>query len=329
MNSPSRSPVVIELTRAHGVESSHIVDIVISDRSRVHESWGEPDRPVIARSAIKSVQALPLITTGAADAFDVSDDELALACSSHSAEAHHVKLVRAWLARLSLGEDDLECGPGRPIGQEAAADAIRAGCAAASILNCCSGKHTGFLTTAVHLGEQTTGYVDRHHPVQQRVEQAVGLMTGVDLHSEEGGIDGCGIPVFALPLRRLALAMARLVDPVDLDDVTAAACRRLTALLPSRTQLTSGAGQSEPQLAAAAAETVILKGGAEGVFMAALPDRGIGIALKVRDGAERAADEAIWGLLDQLGAMKSPTPDHPVLNKAGREVGVCRAVFPR
>ncbi len=301
---------------------------MISDRSTIHNSWGEPDRPVIPRSAIKSVQALPLLTTGAAEAFNVSDDELALACSSHSAEPRHVAMVRSWLERVGLSEDDLECGPGRPIGQDAAANAIRAGLPTAPILNCCSGKHTGFLTTAVHLGEATGGYIHRHHPVQRRIEQAIALMTGVDLRDQVSGIDGCGIPVFALPLRLLALAMARLVDPVDLDYGTAAACRRLSSLLPSRTHLTSGADQSEPDIAAAASETVILKGGAEGVFMAALPNRGLGIALKARDGADRAADEAIWAVLDRLEALKAPAPDHPILNKAGTEVGVCRAAFP-
>jgi len=322
------SPAIVELTRAGVVESSHIVDIVVIDRERSHESWGDPDQPVISRSAIKSIQVLPLITTGAADAFGVSDDELALACSSHNADDAQVEMVRSWLGRIGLGEDDLECGADMPTGEAAAIAMIRDGCTATPILNCCSGKHTGFLTTAVHLGETPAGYVQRKHPVQQRVERAVATMTGVELHKSVSGIDGCGIPVFPIALLNLALAMARLVDPVDLDDDTAAACRRITTLLPSRSHLVSGAGRIEVSLAAAVNQPLIAKTGAEGVFMAALPDQGLGIALKARDGSERATHEAIWGVLDRLGALSEPPAETLVFNKTGRQVGIRRLVLP-
>jgi len=326
---PLHPPATVEVTRAEGVESVHIVDIVVTDRDGSLESWGEPERPVIPRSAIKSTQALPLITTGAADAFEMSDDELALACSSHSGEPDHVEMVRSWLQRIGLTEADLECGTDRPIGDDAAADAIRAGCATASVFNCCSGKHTGFLSTAVHLGEDPLGYIQRGHPVQQRVERSMAAMTGVDLTEHVSGIDGCGIPVFAIPLKHLALAMARLVDPVDLPDDLAAACQRLATILPERSHFVSGTGRTETKLAAAASEPLIAKSGAEGVFMAALPERGLGITLKARDGATRAAEQAIWGVLDLLGALSEPLCDEPVLNKAGVPAGVIRTVLPQ
>ncbi len=326
---PLHSPAVVEFTRAERIESAHIVDIVVTDRGGSFESWGDPDRLVIPRSAIKSLQALPLISTGAADAFDVSDNELALACASHSAEADHVSMVAAWLERIGRSESDLECGSDRPIDASAAADALLSGGPTAPIFNCCSGKHTGFLTVAQHLGHRSTGYIERRHPVQQLVEHALSTMTGIDLHDHTSGIDGCGIPVFAIPLRLLALAMARLVDPVDLPDDTAAACRRLVDVLPSRSHLVSGSGRAEERLAAAVDTPLIAKSGAEGVLMAALPERGLGVALKARDGASRAAKQAIWGVLDRLGALSEPPVDQPLVNKAGRQVGVGRTVLPR
>lgn len=329
MKPPRHSPATVEVTRADVVESDHIIDIVVTDSTGSFESWGDPDHRVIPRSALKSVQALPLITSGAADAFNLSDDELALACSSHSGEADHVAMVRSWLGRIGLGEQDLECGLDRPISDVAAATAIVDGCAMASVFNCCSGKHSGFLTTAVHLGEDPTGYIHRSHRVQQRVERAVSQLTGVDLSVHESGVDGCGIPVFAIPLKNLALAMSRLVDPVDLPDDLAAACSHLTATLPSRSHFVSGTGRTETMLAAAVNQPLIAKSGAEGVFMAALPDQGLGIALKAHDGATRAAEQAIWGVLDRLGVLSEPLDDSPITNKAGTPAGVRRVVLPR
>jgi len=197
------------------------------------------------------------------------------------------------------------------------------------VFNCCSGKHTGFLTTAIHLGEDPAGYIERDHPVQQRIERIVSQMTGVDLAERASGLDGCGIPVFAIPLKRLALAMARLVDPAGLPDDLAVACNRLADLLPSRSNFVSGTGRTETKLAAAVSEPLIAKSGAEGVFVAALPERGLGIALKVRDGADRAAHQMIWGVLDRFGALRHPLEDTPISNKAGAHVGVQRIVLPR
>ncbi len=323
------SPIIIEVTRPDEVESFHVVDAVISSREGPTGVWGDPGRRVFARSAIKSIQAIPLITSGAADAFDVTDDELALMCSSHSAETAHVEMIESWLTRVGLTAAALECGDDRPKDQAAAEAAVRAGRASAPIFNVCSGKHTGFLALAVHLGEDPRHYIRRDHPAMQRVEDTVSTMTSFDLRPLESGNDGCGIPVFAIPLENLALGMARLVDPVELDDPTATACRRLVGALPSRSHLVSGTGRCEVELAESASEPFIAKSGAEGVFMAALPRRGLGIALKVRDGASRAAEEAIRAVLHHMGALAGPLTDTPIDNKAGLRVGVRRAVLPR
>jgi len=313
--------LTIEVHRGDIVESEHEVNAVVASANAIVETWGDPTAPTIARSAIKSVQAIPLITSGAADAFSLADTELGLACASHNAEPRHLEAVSAWLDRIGLGPAALECGPSRPIG-EAAADALIAdGQAFEPIHNCCSGKHTGFLSIAQHLGFDPTGYIELDHPVQKMVTDAVETFTGMDLGDARRGIDGCGIPVFAIPLANLATAMARIADPSDVPDEMADAARRLASALPGAAYWVSGTDRAEVQIAEAATEPIIAKTGAEGVFMAALPERGLGIALKVRDGARRGAELAIGAVLHRLGAVAEPVPQPPILNTLGDPVG--------
>ena len=317
----------IEVRRGDVVESVHRVHAVIADRNGSLSSWGDRQRPTIPRSAIKSIQALPIVTTGAADALAVTQNELALACASHSGEPEHVKAVLGWLDRLGLSEADLECGPDVPMGTDAKKEFYASGREPSPIYNCCSGKHAGFLTVARHLGHGTVGYVERSAQVQQLVTEAIGSLTGLDLSEAPWGHDGCGIPVFALPLERLAFAMARLVDPVDLHDDLAAAAERLVEAA-QRAFWVSGTDRTEVAVTDAALEPVVLKTGAEGVFMVGLPERGVGLALKVADGASRAARaavRAVLGHLDVLDADASGTP--PLRNKAGREVGELRPLL--
>ncbi len=306
------------------VESTHQIHAVISDRSGRLQAWGWRERPTIARSAIKSIQAIPLVTSGAADALSVSEEELALACSSHSGEPEHIEAVDGWLSRIELSEVDLECGPDVPIGIQALEQFHASGAQPSSIYNCCSGKHTGFLSLARHLGVPTEGYIKPGHEVQRRVTAAVEIMTGVALDDQQPGIDGCGIPVFAIALQRLAYAMARLVDPVDLDGDLAATTERMVDAA-SRSFWVSGTDRTEMEISDAATEPVVTKGGAEGVFMAGLPDRGLGIALKATDGSARASRFAIKALLRHLDVIPALDGGQPILNKAGDVSGQMRA----
>lgn len=278
------------------------------------------------RSAVKSIQVLPLLTSGAADAFSVSDDELALACSSHGAETEHVDAVSAWLTRIGCSVDDLECGPSRPLTPTAARALDAAGQHITRIHNCCSGKHSGFLTLAAHHGADSDwelpGYLAPSHPVQLAVRDAQAALTGVDLASQTPVVDGCGIPVFRFPLGSLAQAMARMVTPGAVPAPYQDAATRIAAVLPSRAFLVSGTGRAEQVLTDAATEPLIIKGGAEGVSLAALPDRGIGIALKAADGSLRGVDEAMAALLHHLGVVPNPITVHgPIRNAAGDAVG--------
>lgn len=319
-------PIVVNVRRGGAIESTHRVHAVVATPHHVEAGWGNVEHPTMPRSAIKSIQLLPMLVSGAAGAYDVTDDEVALAASSHGAEDIHVTGVRRWLERIGLDESMLECGASDPITASAARALYRSGGQPLPIHNCCSGKHTGFLTLARHFAADPAfglpGYLAPTHGVQRLVRAAQSTLTGVDLDAQTPVIDGCGIPVFRFPLVALAQGMARLVTGDGLPDELAAAAARVTEALPSRSLLVSGTGRAEHVLTAAATEAVILKGGAEGVFMGALPQRGIGLALKCEDGSRRGADEALAALLHLLGVTPSRISlDSPLRNRAGTEVG--------
>jgi len=310
-----RPPLAVEATRGRLVESRHLVDaVVIEAGGRIVEAWGEVDRPVYPRSACKPLQALPLLETGAADAFGLTDREIALACASHNGEPAHVEAVLAWLGRAGLSDDDLECGAHMPRQEPVLAAFAKSGAALRQAHNNCSGKHAGMLTTAVHLGEPTKGYIGREHPVQRRVAATMAELCGVALGAF--GIDGCGIPTFALPLRNLALGMARLPERP--------AGRRILQAMIAEPYMVAGQGRACTELMQAAGGAAALKTGAEGVYMAALPAQGLGLALKARDGAGRAAEVAVAELLTRLGALPEGFAQRPLRSVRGLAVGELR-----
>ncbi len=313
----------LRVTRRRGThdESFHLVDAVLCDADgRVHRMWGSGAIDVMARSAIKTIQALPLFTTGAVDALGISDTEVALACSSHSASSGHVAAVGAWLDRIGL-PDGLECGPDLPLGVSARAEWLGAGRGAERIANCCSGKHAGFLTVATRLGVDPAGYLAAEHPVMRRVIDTVAAATDLDVVSAPWGSDGCGIPTFALPLDRQAMAMARLVSARFGDDDLDAAAPRLVAAHLGRAWWVAGDDRPEVFIEAHATEPVVAKGGADGVFFAALPERALGLALKVRSGSDLAAEHAIVHLLAELDAIDASGWNAEFTNKDGAPAG--------
>ncbi len=317
-------PIRVVLTRDVD-ESEHVVDAVVRTVDAVVAVHGDADRRVIPRSALKPIQVIPLIHSGAADAFVVTPEEIALAAASHSAEIAHVEAVEAWLNRIGLDESFLECGSARPLSSEEADRRIAAGESFTPVHNCCSGKHAGFLTIAKHLGVDPSGYIEREHPVQQLVRESIETFTGISLSGASSGVDGCGIPTFALPLDALAKSMAQLVRPERLDENLHSAAHRVVDALASHPFWMSGSNRREVQLCAAASEPLVIKTGAEGVFMAALPERGMGIALKTHDGATRAAELAIAAVLESLEVIPSGHAVATVTNAAGTVVGTMQA----
>lgn len=297
-------PVLVEVTRGAMTESRHRGHaIVVDPTGHVVRAWGDAEALVYPRSSIKPIQALPLVESGAADAFDLDDAELALACASHQAEPRHVDTVTAWLKRIGLTVDDLECGPQTPSGRKAARALFAAGNEPAPVHNNCSGKHSGMLTTAIHLGEPTRNYVALGHPVQQRILGIFETMCGLDLSTAPRGIDGCSVPVFGMPLGNLALGMARFADPTNQPEARQRAAARLRRAMAAEPFMVHGSGTFVTEFMTAAGEAVLVKGGAEGMFTAALPDHGLGVAVKIEDGAARASEVAMANILHSLGVF--------------------------
>jgi len=328
----SANPVLIEVTRGPAVESRHRGAFAVVDAAgKIVWAAGDAQMPVYPRSVAKPLQALPLIETGAADRFNLSDKELALACASHKGEPSHVAAVEAWLARVGLDASCLGCGVQAPRTAEAAEKVIRDGTPLNAAYHNCSGKHTGFLCTCVACGDPVPGYIEPGHPAQKRVTQVLAEMTGCDLSRAPFGRDGCGIPVYLMPLESLALGMARLADPSKLPEVRAHASNRLLNAMASEPFYVNGTGGFTTEVMLAAPQTVRIKGGAEGVYAAALPTMGLGVALKIDDGAMRAAECAMARILQGLGCFSGdreerlgPFLSPLIMTNAGREAGAIR-----
>ena len=325
----NEKPVVIEVTRGAMVESRHLgAAAIMRPDGKVVESWGDIDAPVMARSAIKPIQAIPLVESGAADRFGLTDTQLSLACASHNAEPRHVAAVREWLARVGLSEADLECGAHAPTRLAMFERFLREGAPLTPAFNNCSGKHTGFLTTAVHLGEPTKGYIAAGHPVQRRIAAIYGELGRFDPSRAPSGSDGCGIPTLGVPLRAMATAMAAMADPSRLKQSRVAAIVRIRAAMNAEPFFMAGTGRFCTRVNGALAGVAQIKTGAEGVYCGMLPTLGLGVALKIWDGATRASEVAMASILRHLGVLDArhyaDALNPPVLSAVGARIGDIR-----
>jgi L-asparaginase II len=326
------NPVLVEVTRGTVVESRHRGAIAVVDsRGRRRAAWGDADAVVFPRSAVKPLQALPLVESGAAARFDVSDRELALACASHGGEPEHVDIARAWLARLGLAEEDLICGAQPPLTTAAAEALVRAGRQPSRLHNNCSGKHLGFLTLAMHLGAPAAGYGDPDHPAQRRVHDVLAEMGDTDLSSAPVAGDGCGVPVLGMPLAAIALAFARLADTLALPRQRAEAARKVISAMVAHPYLVGGSDRFDTLMLEGGGGAILVKGGAEGVCAVAILERGLGIAIKIDDGAKRAAETVMAALLARYCEEHVPVRQmviefrqRPVLDTRGLPAGQIR-----
>ncbi|MDE0928211.1 MAG: asparaginase [Acidimicrobiales bacterium] len=312
----SNEPLKVELTRAGIVESVHLVDAVVVDTAgQVQETWGDFARHTLPRSATKPLQALPLVETGAADAFNLSTVELSMSCASHNGEASHVATVEAWLAKVGSGQEDLACASHPHSEPRLIADDYCSGLPT-PVSNNCSGKHSGFITLMRHEGVEVDGYLAPEHPLHRDyITPMLAEMCHFDPAGQEPGIDGCGVPVWAIPLTGLATGWANLPGRP--------AGRRLLDAMIAEPFYMAGTGRSCTRINTEGQGRAIVKTGAEGVFCGTLPDQGLGIALKVHDGGARASGAAAAWLLHQLGALDFDGTDE-VTNHAGRVVGEIR-----
>ncbi len=323
------NPVLINVTRSGFVESIHRGAVCVIDaEGETVLAAGNIGRPILPRSAIKPLQAIPFIEDGAADVWRSAGEELALACASHSGDPVHMRTARAWLHRLGLPEAVLACGPHLPLGHMSAVRMEAAGEAPSRLHNNCCGKHLAMIATALHNGQPLEGYARPDHPVQQRIRETLGEMTDADLSDAAVAVDGCGVPCWAIPLEAIARAFARFGDTRGMPVPRQSAIRRLKVAMVSHPEHVAGSDRFDTALIRRKGNGLIAKTGAEGVYAAALPYFGLGVALKIDDGARRAAEVAMAAVLrylelldDRDWAALSPYVEPPIRNTAGDIVG--------
>lgn len=320
------NPVLIELTRGPLVESLHSGALALArSNGELVVSIGDVKRPVFPRSAVKAFQCLPVIESGAADRFEFGDREIALCCASHSGTEAHATLAASMLARAKLDQSALGCGAHEPM-LEAAARALAASGAKPSALhNNCSGKHAGMCACAVHNRENPAGYWRPDHPVQQRIVKVLREFTGEELGADVRGVDGCSAPNWAIPTASLAAAFAAFITAEGPGKAHRAVSVRITKAAWAAPDMVAGPGRLDTVVMERAPGRVFIKTGAEGVYCGAIPHLGLGFAVKIDDGAKRAAEAVIVALLNRLvpetKGLGGPTR---FKNFSGIEVGETR-----
>ena len=302
------NPELVHALRGGIVESAHRGALAVVDaEGALVLALGDIARPVFPRSAVKVLQALPLVAGGAAERFGLDDAELALACASHGGEPGHVETALGMLRKAGLDEAALECGAHWPSHEGSARALAAAGHTPSALHNNCSGKHAGFVCLGCGLAgragaaDAVRGYIGADHAVMREVTAALQRTTGFDLAGAARGTDGCSIPTYAIPLRHLAHAFAKVATGRGLDADDARAAARLRAAVARAPQMVAGSGRFDTRVMARFGERVFCKVGAEGVYCAALPGPGLGIALKMDDGnTARAAEVTMAALLERL-----------------------------
>lgn len=298
------NPLHVQVSRGEAIESEHLVDAVIVDvKGKIIEAFGKVDSIVYPRSAIKMIQALAFVESGAVEKFNLTEKEISLACASHDAQDIHITTVRAWLDRLDLGSDNLECGAHKPYDEKAAEALIRQGKKPERVHNNCSGKHSGIISTCVCLEENPKGYSHYDHPAQIRLRKLLSELSGLDYSHSPWGIDGCGIPTYAIPLLSIAQSMACLLPGAPVTNVRTIASERILKAIRQYPEMISGEGGLCTEVVRASRGRSIIKTGAEGVYTALIPEKGIALALKCRDGGSRASQVSVLHLLQNLGGV--------------------------
>ena len=334
------NPILVEALRGGIVESAHRGAVAVMDADgTVHTQLGDIERPIFPRSAVKVLQALPLVESGAADRWQLSNEELALACASHGGEPHHASTAAAMLAKVGLDADALECGTHWPYNDASTKALAATGQEPSALHNNCSGKHAGFACLGCMLAGDSdrraflSGYVKPEHPVMREVTAALQSTTGYDLAHAARGTDGCSIPTYAVPLRHLARAFARVGTGVGLSAGHKRAAQRLRAAVAAAPYMVAGSGRFDSRVMALLGDRVFCKVGAEGVYCAALPALGLGVAAKMDDGnTARACEVVMAALICRLLPMSaeeqqtlSELADLKLSNWNGIEVGRLRA----
>lgn len=299
----SRTPLMVEVTRGPIVESLHqVMAVVTNELGSVTHYWGNPQYLTLPRSAIKMLQVLPLIESGAADKFNLEAKHIALACGSHRGEKDHLQALSQWMEKTGIPESQLICGPHLPYDEKSAQEFLRRGQSPTALCNNCAGKHLALISTCLHKGEDPTGYEKYEHIAQKRLRKVLTEMVKVD-HSKVGhGVDGCGIPTYGVALQSLAVGMSSLINPKE-NPTRKAASQRVLDAVRSHPYYVAGSDNFVTAVIEKSQGRAIIKSGAEGVVCGVLPEKRVAFALKASDGGARAAQVAAATLLLQLGGL--------------------------
>ncbi len=331
--------LMAEITRGDLVESRHLGHVVVVDGNMDVVAWaGDPDTRMFFRSSAKPFQAIPLVASGAADAYCFTPEELALASASHNATERHQAVVSSMLTKAGLHESDLQCGIAPPLDEEEKAR-VTLGLTQPTLIQCeCSGKHAGMLATCRHRGWPTEDYLDPGHPLQQEIRAILALACGVPGDTFDLAIDGCSLPTFGAPIRAFATAYAVLADPDgarwDGPPPYRVALHRLREAIVRHPELVSGEGEIDTTIMRVTEAKVVAKLGAEGLLCMAIPDRRFGVAISDSGGSERGLGPGAVAVLGELGLVDDGVLTAltealcpPVKNFAGRPVGEIRQVL--
>jgi L-asparaginase II len=326
----------VTVTRGGIVESRHEASVAIWEKGRLTVDVGDTARPVFLRSAAKPFQAMAFVLSGAADRFGATEEELAVVCASHGAEEYHLDAVRSLQAKGGIDPSALQCGAHPPACTRASVALARSGGKPGVLHNNCSGKHTGMVLTAKHMGWPVEVYLEMNHPLQVENRRNLAVFAGMDAAAVALGIDGCSAPNFALPLANSAAAFARLAEPdASIPPAHAAAARRIARAMMAFPRQVAWEGEGDAALMGAAPGKIVSKLGAEGVQGVGVPGRGLGLALKVEDGSARArlpltvALLRAAGIFDEAAAARVGPPADTVLrNHRGTEVGRIEITLP-
>ncbi|MEP6945082.1 MAG: asparaginase [Acidobacteriota bacterium] len=327
------SEILANVIRGETVESIHRGHfIVIDGAGRTIASAGDPSTVTFFRSACKSLQAMPFITSGAADRFGFSEDEIALAVASHSGERIHVETAARMLAKAGLAESDLRCGTHLPFNEAEAHRMIAAGEKPTQLHNNCSGKHAGMLAFAKHIGADLASYESPANSVQVAILDSVARFTEIPAAQIATGVDGCAAPNFAVPIAAMAKSFINLLSPpASFDKSTRSACGRIVAAMLRYPELVGGTGRLDTMMMEVAPGRLISKVGADGVWLCGvLPSEtwptGLGIALKIEDGDDQLSRPTTSvDILRKLGVLAESdlfdVSPMPIRNRRGDTVG--------
>lgn len=299
----SKNPLVVEVTRGAVVESLHnVVAVVVNESGALKDFWGQPQFLTYPRSGIKMLQALPFVESGAVEKFGLSDKHIALACASHKAEKDHLEALNEWMTKAGIKESNFVCGPHLPYDEIAAHEMIRKGLKPTVLCNNCAGKHSGIISTCLHLGEDPTGYDKYEHNAQKRLRKVLTETMKMDHSKMVYASDGCGIPTYSVTVQAMAVGMSTFINPKE-TPTRKIAVDRIIKAVSSQPFYLAGSDHFVTSVIEKTQGRAIIKGGAEGIYCGFLPEKKLAFAVKASDGGARAAQVATAAVLLNFGGL--------------------------